>query len=840
MTEEFEPRPFQLRVAELILSGKNVILQAPTGSGKTATALYPYLFNRLSASQPGWQLPVKCIYAVPMRVLANQFYREYRKLAGTYDKIHATISEDELETAAFQVRIQTGEHAHDPEFKADLIFTTIDQLLSNFLGIPYALSNARANLNCGAVISRYLILDEFHLFPIGENNAKGAFSTALLMLKWIKEFTPFILMTATFSSEMLETLKIWLDAEVVTLDENELAELESEQKERYYHTSDEVLNVETVLDKHQSRSLVVFNTVARAQAFYRQLLNSEQVKNDQIKTCLLHSRFTKNDRQQKENWAMQEFGKDRAARQAESAILVATQVIEVGLDISCENLHTELAEATSLVQRGGRCARYKAEIGHVYIYRPLKEGQLQPHPYRQPIMEAAWQAFSAVSGQQANYKLEMNLVNTVHSATDKALLETLQTNQTSLEATIRKVMIEHNSRTEARNEAADLIRQIYNTSIVIHPDPKNAGIEQPRKLEGFSLYTYNLRNPKRFQALLTRAKEQGLEGSGMWYYIEEIDKTENIKAKPKYIWKEATNLAELAGLPQLFISPALAAYDNELGFRLLVEDFADEPPGSYQVAVPEKTPNSTGKRFGFQKETYQQHISLLLKSYKHFDNNRPVSYRQDVAWIAARMEQKFNWEAGLIDRAIRLACACHDLGKMTEDWQEWAHKWQDKVGAPVLPFEMLAHTLYEPDNSLHQNLEKDRNMPKRPPHAVQGAVAAAQLSKQILGNEAAGRAVVTAIARHHSADANTMEGGFKLHKAATSAMAEVFKELEEQVGGQIPTKLLMTEYPRVKLDLTTQKLIIKSTTRDNAELLLYYLLVRILRQCDVEALTTKI
>jgi CRISPR-associated endonuclease/helicase Cas3 len=61
---------FQVEVAyQLFVERKSVILQAPTGSGKTWTALFPFLH----AWQSGLPFPRKCLYAVPLRVLTEQF-----------------------------------------------------------------------------------------------------------------------------------------------------------------------------------------------------------------------------------------------------------------------------------------------------------------------------------------------------------------------------------------------------------------------------------------------------------------------------------------------------------------------------------------------------------------------------------------------------------------------------------------------------------------------------------------------------------------------------------------------------------------------------------------------
>ena len=126
------PHPFQERVAESLLAGRNVILQAPTGSGKTMAALYPFLHAQTHSAD----YPAKCLYSVPMRVLANQFVAEFR------DKVNRV-----------SVEIQTGEQSHSRTFEHDLIFATIDQVLSSFLHAPYSLSRRQANLNAGAVVA---------------------------------------------------------------------------------------------------------------------------------------------------------------------------------------------------------------------------------------------------------------------------------------------------------------------------------------------------------------------------------------------------------------------------------------------------------------------------------------------------------------------------------------------------------------------------------------------------------------------------------------------------------------------------------------------------------------
>jgi CRISPR-associated endonuclease/helicase Cas3 len=103
-------------------------------------------------------------------------------------------------------------------------------------------------------------------------------------------------------------------------------------------------------------TLIIVNTVDRATGLFDLLRKQPDLAHVPIK--LIHSRFRPLER---EGW--QEFldQKDQSRR-----ILVSTQVVEAGVDLSAGVLYTELAPWASLVQRFGRCARYPGESGRVF------------------------------------------------------------------------------------------------------------------------------------------------------------------------------------------------------------------------------------------------------------------------------------------------------------------------------------------------------------------------------------------------------------------------------------------------------------------------------------------
>src|SRR5262249_31909681 len=103
---------------------------------------------------------------------------------------------------------------------------------------------------------------------------------------------------------------------------------------------------------------------------------------DAPELLLIHSRFRPNERQ---TW-MQNLD---AKADGNGRIIIATQVVEAGVDISSRLLITDLAPYASLVQRFGRCNR-TGEESEAFIHwvdRPLDEKDAAKLADKEPLDE---------------------------------------------------------------------------------------------------------------------------------------------------------------------------------------------------------------------------------------------------------------------------------------------------------------------------------------------------------------------------------------------------------------------------------------------------------------------
>lgn len=840
--------PYQEKVKSLLLEGRSVILQAPTGAGKTRAALAPFVEAFFTLSDGTF--PRQALYSVPMRVLATQFERETKEFADRFYRIHRQ---------KLKVTIQTGERPEDPEFLGYLVFATLDQVLSSAIGVPYSLSSGRANLNVGAVIGSYLIFDEFHLFP------REATKTTLQLLRSYRDIVPFTLMTATFSREMLGGIAEILSADVVYPDSGEIERIATAngtlpRKSREFHIVDHTIAADDVLSVHDRRSLVVCNTVDRAVSMYKELvsagcrpvpLNSpelsevydalrtasgdeyERLKGKAVDTLrermdvpgmpwvmLLHSRFERQHRQVKEALVQSLWSSHSVSHPATlpSLIVVATQVIEVGVDISAQILHTEAAPASSIFQRAGRCARFPGEAGKVFVYMVPegKSGTPNYAPYasnkvEKEICDNTWDSLKERDGSVLRFNDEQEVIDEACGDADKAMIEEIREHAWRIWQLITDATVYGES--SARRE---LIRKVDGRSVVVYDAPDEITEESPYRYEGFSLWHGTLRG--KVKELLERAEEMGL--SWAVRYPKAVGAEDESRAPTAYRWLDVRDEKDIDRSLLFAVHPRLADYTPEIGFQL-----AEVSEGVYRSSEARRS-GSSRQDFSYRLESYPDHIRRMIKVFEG-------DFRNRLAWLEQRfsaLSDKSRIPAGMLERAVRLAIALHDVGKLDRRWQAWAEAYQKAIGEGK-PLFLVVHTHFDPHNPVHLAAYRRSRRKKPKTHAAESAIASMKILMDHLDGNPKGwlfRAVVMAILRHHSSQAE--EGKrFSLHPGARKAVADAL----EVAGGEGWRHWAQELIMEIQSDPDLRPWMLKAPPEEDwRRWFVYFIVVRNLRLCD--------
>jgi CRISPR-associated endonuclease/helicase Cas3 len=394
---------------------------------------------------------------------------------------------------------------------------------------------------------------------------------------------------------------------------------------------------------------------------------------------------------------------------------------------------------------------------------------------------------------------EQNVIDQVHTPADRRLLEEMAQEESQIWAMMGRAMVL--SDVSVRR---DLIRKVDSRTLLVHDNPES--LVNPFACIGFSLWHGTLRG--KLEELEAWRKAKGLDWA--LKYPVEVEEEEDAQAPIRYRWLHVRSVDDIGTAFLFVVHPALVAYDERLGFRFT------EDGGGYRTE-PVQQGTKRRESYAYQLETYTDHIQTMLCLYRRDQPNR-------LAYALARLEQKTGFPVGGIDRAIRLAIALHDLGKLDERWQAWVRAYQAEIGEPLDDETFMAvHTHMEtPEHEAAACRIKIR----RPPHAGEGAIAGAKIAHQVLeGNEGLRRAVITAVARHHSAQAGTF-GEYRLHRSAQVAL----KAALEAAGldGNLAADWL-PQAPATKLENQILRL-----PPDNPHTwwLAYFLIVRALRLAD--------
>jgi CRISPR-associated endonuclease/helicase Cas3 len=373
-----KPYPFQEKLSKSL--EKYIVLRAPCGRGKTESAIL--WFRNL------WNNGVveRLIFAMPTQVTSNAMRERLAELFG--EKMIALYhGRSILEQAELRkLEFETGEESLDEEFLPLLkeenlwgevmgkpvVVTTVDHILYSFLhGFPQS-DFAFGNLQTSAIV-----FDEVHSYDyLMLANLREAFRLLRKMQ------IPHLIMSATLPQFLFKELDLKDYLFIEDEEGNGIVRFKLRKKNELLIDEEGNLNTE-VLEEIKERAnrgekqFLIFNTVRRAQRAYCQLRNQD------LPCLLIHSRFAYAHRRKKEREIMERLKRD------EPFILIATQVIEVSLDISSHTMFTELAPIDGVVQRAGRLNRKGAEGEHyLYVFRPP---DLNPYKERKSILERSWE-----------------------------------------------------------------------------------------------------------------------------------------------------------------------------------------------------------------------------------------------------------------------------------------------------------------------------------------------------------------------------------------------------------------------------------------------------------------
>ncbi|MGI6453194.1 MAG: CRISPR-associated helicase Cas3' [Syntrophomonadaceae bacterium] len=340
----------------------HVIAVAPTGSGKTEASILWALKN---SSDMGGS---KIIYLLPTMATANSIWSRLCAFFGE-ENVGLTHSSANLifESEIDNETSVSGEKRNllfDQSFIRPVTVGTVDQLLtSGFNSGKWVLKEINA-------ANSVVILDEIHAYDGW---------TLGLIVSVINHFaqlgTRFLLMSGTMPESIISLFQKSLPTSTVIKD----TELLNKKRSKYF-TKDKFVEEDTgeiikAIEKGH-RVLVVVNTVEKCQTLAREFMDYDAV-------CY-HSRFIAKDRKAIE----EEFEKAR--------IVIATQIVEVSLDIDFDWLFTECAPPDALVQRAGRVNRRRDpdRDSRIYIYKADTKAEKIYNPINAPkILEKSFFEF---------------------------------------------------------------------------------------------------------------------------------------------------------------------------------------------------------------------------------------------------------------------------------------------------------------------------------------------------------------------------------------------------------------------------------------------------------------
>lgn len=363
---DHDPYDYQVELAEC--ERLPDVLLVPTGGGKTDAAIVQWLWRLLA--DPA-NTPHRLAYCLPMRVLVDQTMARVREILHRYAE-HGHVPPASCVLMGGIVPEPWEEDVVSPQ----ILVGTQDMMISRALNQGYGMGYYRRPVDFGLLNADTLwVLDEIQLmgpafktsvqlqaFRVSDRSV-GHCSTLWMSATTSRDWFTTMDSRSLFGPDGLRVIKAGFTGSLLdTGDESRLRQLSTAPKpvsmlegvalRRRSETSSYVsLLAEHILSHRTGPTIVVVNTVDRAIRLYQSMKERLKAAGDETETLLLHSRFRGHERTRQQAHLVQLMDDQK------DCIVVSTQVIEAGVDISCRTLYTELAPLSSLVQRFGRCNR---------------------------------------------------------------------------------------------------------------------------------------------------------------------------------------------------------------------------------------------------------------------------------------------------------------------------------------------------------------------------------------------------------------------------------------------------------------------------------------------------
>lgn len=393
---------FPLSIKDADSLKKHTLVVASTGAGKT-----DYLFRRCKE---------RVFYMLPYQASINAMYNRVK------NDLEETNPELDIRLLHSTSSITAMGSSVEESMLQGLIGSSIKILTPHQVaGVLFGTKGFEASIL--DIQNADIILDEIHTYT------KISRAIVLKMIAVLNQLNCRIhIGTATMPTGLYNKIIEVLgenNVEEVKLSDDELKTFNRHiiHKVSKWEESDNILAQSVSESK---KILIVCNRVPNAQEQYERL--KEQYPN--IPILLLHSRFKRRDRNIKEKELLgvneQGLSNEMFNTSNDACIVVATQVVEVSLDINFDIMITETAPLDALVQRFGRVNRKRTEntIGKfkpIYVIAPPRD-YYDALPYDTEILEAS---FNILPNSEVLEELELqSMLDKVFPTVDVMDVET--------------------------------------------------------------------------------------------------------------------------------------------------------------------------------------------------------------------------------------------------------------------------------------------------------------------------------------------------------------------------------------------------------------------------------